>query len=179
MSAGQRLPRQAGLALANRIIHLIQPYCDRVEIAGSLRRGKPDVGDIEIVAIPKLTKGLFGDEKVRESKSIEIVLRNAGYRLVKNGNRFKQIELDECKCDLFFTTPDRWGLIFAIRTGPAEFSHKLVTQRRYGGHLPSDLFVTDGLIWRGGEVIPTPEEVDVFRVLGMNYVSPEMRGIFS
>ncbi len=42
--------------LAERIIETMQPFCQRVAIGGSIRREKPEVKDIEIVAIPK-----FGD----------------------------------------------------------------------------------------------------------------------
>jgi DNA polymerase/3'-5' exonuclease PolX len=30
------------------------PRCERIEIAGSLRRGKPNVGDIEIFYVPRI-----------------------------------------------------------------------------------------------------------------------------
>jgi DNA polymerase/3'-5' exonuclease PolX len=48
--------------IADRVRDLLAPHCDRIEIAGSIRRQKADVGDIEIVAIPKtVTDGdLFG-----------------------------------------------------------------------------------------------------------------------
>ena len=38
--------------LAEKIVALVSPAMDRVEIAGSIRRKKPVVGDIELVGIP-------------------------------------------------------------------------------------------------------------------------------
>jgi DNA polymerase/3'-5' exonuclease PolX len=32
-----------------------------------------------------------------------------------------------------------------------------------------------GRLWRGDNVLPTPEEIDVFRSLGLAYVEPEKR----
>ena len=39
--------------LARRVVETMAPYCERVEIAGSIRRGKAEPKDIEIVAIPR------------------------------------------------------------------------------------------------------------------------------
>jgi DNA polymerase/3'-5' exonuclease PolX len=39
--------------LADCLVKAIAPYCERIEIAGSVRRKKADVKDIEIVAIPR------------------------------------------------------------------------------------------------------------------------------
>lgn len=47
--------------LANRLIELMQPHCVKVEIAGSIRRLKPEVKDIEIVAIAKDYKATVRD----------------------------------------------------------------------------------------------------------------------
>lgn len=41
------------LRLANRLVELMKPHCIKIEVAGSIRRQKPEVKDIEIVAIPK------------------------------------------------------------------------------------------------------------------------------
>ena len=49
-------------AIAERVVEILRPHCDRIEVAGSVRRGKPEVGDIEVVCIPRTTvSGLFGD----------------------------------------------------------------------------------------------------------------------
>jgi hypothetical protein len=73
--------------------------------------------------------------------------------------------------------PAEFGLLMAIRTGPADWSHRLVTPRRQGGWLPDHLRVHDGHIEhiRDGEVVPTPEEPEVFRVVNQPYVLPERR----
>ena len=101
--------------------------------------------------------------------------------LTKNGNKYKQVELkDGINLDLFIVTPPaQWGVQFMIRTGSAEFSHRFVTIKHQGGLLPSYLRVKDGAIWHIGKgvsrMIETPEEADVFKVLGINYIEPEKR----
>lgn len=50
------------LPLAQSLAQSMRPFCERVEIAGSIRRKKPSVKDIEIVAIPKWeTQPCVGD----------------------------------------------------------------------------------------------------------------------
>ena len=39
--------------IANEVVNQLSPYCDKVEIAGSIRRQKPTVNDIDIVLIPR------------------------------------------------------------------------------------------------------------------------------
>lgn len=51
--------------LASKIVDSMRDACTRVEIAGSIRRCKPECRDIEIVAIPKLGEpiDLLGEER--------------------------------------------------------------------------------------------------------------------
>lgn len=179
MSAGARLPRAEALALAERAIDLLRPVCQRIEIAGSLRRQKPDVGDIEIVCIPRTIQyqDLFGNllpvESVLDNSDIPELIG----KVLKNGPHFKQIDLGPCNLDLFITTREQWGVIFTIRTGSADFSHALVTPRNQGGLLPSYLQVKEGrIIHRStGKMYDTYEEADVFKVMGLKWIEPEDR----
>ena len=51
---------EEAIEIAEKVKTLLLPHCERVEIAGSVRRKKTDVKDIEIVAIPKpFDTGLF------------------------------------------------------------------------------------------------------------------------
>jgi DNA polymerase/3'-5' exonuclease PolX len=51
---------QEALKIAQETVELLRPHCERIEIAGSIRREKPEPNDIEIVAIPKPYEvGLF------------------------------------------------------------------------------------------------------------------------
>lgn len=67
MSAGTRLQAREVVPVARRFVDLIQPYCDRLVVAGSLRRRLPTVGDVELCVIPRVeavqttTTDLFGE----------------------------------------------------------------------------------------------------------------------
>jgi len=62
-----------------------------------------------------------------------------------------------------------------IRTGPANFSRKMVTPKRLGGWMPDAYTVRDARIWLPYERMETPEEEDVFRLYGLEYIEPEYR----
>src|SRR5690348_6628702 len=108
-------------SIAEKIVSELKPHCERIEIAGSIRRKKPEVKDIEIVAIPKRYEiGLF-------ETGIATVVNQ--WQKVKGELpcKYTQRILPEgIKLDLFFAEHENWGLIFAIRTGSAEYSHKVL-----------------------------------------------------
>lgn len=161
-----------GERLAARISAALAPYCARIEVAGSIRRRRPQVGDVEIVCQPKMGADLFG-----QPYPLPVPTERLGRHEV-SGDRYRKIILPEnIQLDLFIVLPPaQWGVIFAIRTGGAEFSRRLVTSRLHGGFLPNDLFIRDGAVYRlDGKIIPTPEESDFFALLGINFIPPQER----
>jgi DNA polymerase/3'-5' exonuclease PolX len=53
MSSKQRIPLARARIIAGEIVDLLTPVCERIEVAGSVRREKATVGDnIEIVCVP-------------------------------------------------------------------------------------------------------------------------------
>lgn len=179
-----RMMYTPALELAQNIVINLRPACQRIEIAGSLRRKKPDVGDIEIVLIPKHVEGLpllaaAAYPETLFAESIDTILTrlsaNRGWKVIKNGQWMKQFDIGLTVLELYITTPEKWGCIFTIRTGPAEFSHNLVTHKNKGGLCPSYLHFADGRIWDGNRPMVTPEEADVFRAIGLPWIEPESR----
>ncbi len=168
------MPFEKALEIAKSMMEDLQPYCERIQIAGSLRRRRPEVGDIEMVAIPKLVQGvdLFGGPG-SEQNLLEDYLHT--FDILRGGDHYKKIRLASIEVDLFITTPEQWGVIFLLRTGSAEFSHWFVTRRCDGGGLPSHMRIQDGRLWIGGQVADTPEESDLFEKTGICWVSPNER----
>jgi DNA polymerase/3'-5' exonuclease PolX len=196
VSAGVRLPLAEARAVADELVALLAPACERIEIAGSIRRGRPDVGDIELVAVPRITieatQGLWGNgetERVneldeladRELLRVSVEIKRADGSIEHQrrwGPRYKASLFRGIPVDLFSTTPASFGLIYLIRTGPAAFSQRLVTDARR-----RDLHVAEGQLHRGSlgcgayvcEVIPTPGERDVFGAMDLPWIAPEAR----
>ena len=72
-------------------------------------------------------------------------------------------------------------MIFALRTGSAEFSHRLVTPQEYGGAMPTCMSCRDGRLWTVPHAeaqkdeetaLDTPEELDVFAALNLPWIEP-------
>lgn len=200
MSQGERMDLGRARALATRFSKYMEMACERVELAGSIRRKKPTVGDIELVVVPtvevvEVRKDLFTWEDVEHCKLTELVkdLERKGIfvpRLNKNGAniawgldgsaRYLAGMYKDFAVDVFVVRSDRmdWhGWTKVLRTGPGEANIALVTPRRKGGLLPGDLLVHDGMVRNGIGWVPLPSEEDVFRLWGMDFVEPWERSV--
>jgi hypothetical protein len=64
-----------------------------------------------------------------------------------------------------------------IRTGPAEFSHWIVTPRMRGGGLPNGYCVVDGRVVSNNnhDYIPCAEEIDFLRFCRLAWIEPSQR----
>lgn len=178
MSSGNRIPLEKALTLAASLASQLSPGCQRIEIAGSVRRLCPTVGDLEIVCVEKRKEDLFGDDAGSALHPILQGLVEDGFLdFLKGGDRYKQYLLprEGIKVDLFISNKERWGVLFLIRTGPAKFSHRFVTSKSQGGLLPSHLRIQDGRVWNGDKVLDTPEEATVFQVCGLPWIEPKDR----
>jgi DNA polymerase/3'-5' exonuclease PolX len=174
--------REDAKPIIEKWISLLSPACERIEPAGSYRRGKPEVKDIDLVCIPKIEVqlDLFGQPGTQinylEALLPQVVIAQGGLTVI-NGPRQKKIRLQEgIKLELWSVLPPaQFGAIFLIRTGPEDFSHWIVTQRSIGGGLPSNMKEKRGALWRHGKIIETPEETDFFREVGLDYAEPSRR----
>lgn len=144
-------------AAAKRLVSAMTPFCEKIEIAGSIRRRKSEVKDIEIVCIPKWAEegepsDLFGEGRFR----VNTLYRWAGQQQilkwikpgvtgiepwhVKEDGKYWRGYLASlqdtfcvycpdvpCKVDIFLATPENFGLQYLIRTGNADFSKEVVT----------------------------------------------------
>lgn len=197
MSTGTRVSLEEAKVHAATLAAALRGSCERLSIAGSIRRGREDVGDIELVAIPiieTVPEGMFDEGKVNRLTEAVDRLIDEGVLAShptdpKRGDRYSKLMLRGAglQVDLFSATTDTWGLILLIRTGPADYSREFVTDLRR-----RHLHAAGGELHRGGmgcrvergrlypcqavpDVIPTPEEEDVYAAAGLPYVPPEER----
>ena len=157
---------EKSLAIAEKTVELLRPDCERIAIAGSIRRRKAEPNDIEIVAIPKpYDIGLF------ESGIAITVNQWTPVKGILPCKYTQRLLPEGIKLDLFFATPDNWGMIYAIRTGSARFSHEVLACRwaRFGYKSK------EGILYREGKPYHSREEEDLFGLLGMEFVPPERR----
>ncbi len=160
--------------IAQKYKELFFPFCERIEIAGSIRREKPIIGDIELVVIPKkITKrvDLFKDAEIVSPEFISLV---SSFEKIKGEptGKYTQCLLPEgIKLDIFIATPENWGFILAIRTGSAAYSHKILGTAwvKKGYHSEN------GTLCKFGLPVAVPEEEDLFRILELPFLHPRKR----
>jgi len=154
------------LEIAEKIKAELSPHCERIEIAGSIRRKKPEVKDIEIVAIPKPYEiGLF------ESGIATIVNQWEKVKGELPCKYTQRILTEGIKLDLFFAVHANWGLIYAIRTGSADYSHKVLASTWVKKGYKS---IDGHLTWNENRVL-VAEEKDLFERIGIPFIEPEKR----
>ena len=181
------------LPLAEKVVDLLAPACKRIEIAGGLRRLKPDPHDIEIVAIPDLRPPHLSFGSPPYQTLVDAILaglaigddENFIIHLGLNGPRFKQFSISQdggqswlIKVDLFLCIPPSdWGMLYLIRTGPADFSHWIVTPKWQGGGLTNGHLIEHNQVINRStrEHFPCPEEIDFLRFCKLDWIAPSIR----
>ena len=108
---------QQALTKAQQIKSILSPHCDFCEIGGSIRREKPNVKDIEIICVPKLTT--FSNRRILEWQKSVLTLGEVVKGLKSNnlGNA-KQLKINvgEIMLDLFIVEHGNVGLQYLIRS---------------------------------------------------------------
>lgn len=117
LSGGLRLPNAQAREIAEKVIRVLGPYLERFEICGSIRRGKPECGDADIVVQPK-----GGKEQDLEFKLASM------WGLHVNGKAQHSGLVDEFQVDVVVTTPGSWGAGCQFFTGSAQ--HNIVLRRK-------------------------------------------------
>jgi len=181
MSTGTKIPLYKALEVANRFLTLIEPHVEKAEIAGSIRRGCKEVGDIEVVCTEK------------DMNPLSNLFHKDYPGLVVNGNRLKRLKYPKSRIqiELYIAQEYDYGRILAIRTGSSAYSHiKLaVTWNRIGwagtenGLRRKAECTKKGSKWtvkpefKGRETKPPlfNTEYDFFDFLGIPWIPPEER----
>lgn len=167
----KRYPLAEAEAIALKVLEQLKPYCIRAEIAGSIRRKKADCGDVEIVAVPlPYSTGLLEDGI---ASVVNKWLKIKG-EMEYGKTKYTQRVLPEgIKLDLFFAEEGNWGHTFAIRTGSADYSHKVLAN----GWVRQGFKSEGGYLFRDGERYEIREEKDLFKLIGIPFVEPEYRNL--
>jgi len=174
-----RCPLHWAEEVANEVVKLLEPYCERIAIAGSIRRRIPEVGDIEILAVPKYG-GLSCHVNLLDQEILDLM--HCGildFRLNKRGRRaFGQknkllVHLPSgLAVDVFSTDEQCWPVALVIRTGGAETNRRIAAAAiRKGWHLQA---YGAGFSTPQGDVVCKSER-DVFELVGLPYLLAEER----
>ncbi|MBI5021788.1 MAG: hypothetical protein HZB59_10140 [Ignavibacteriales bacterium] len=169
--------------IAADIIEKLKDDCEKIQIVGSLRRGKLSVNDLDIIAIPKFREikddTLFGEpvkENLLDRKLSELCL-DAYLILEANGSKikrfFRPIQKVNVPIDLYIATETTWWNLLLIRTGSREHNIKLASRAlELHMQLKAD---GSGLLTPGGNIIKIHSEEEIFQHLKLPFRLPEER----
>ena len=182
-----RFPYAVGLEVAAELCRSLKASCERLIVAGSMRRRKPDVGDVEILYIGrKETRpdptDMFAQVEVDLADEVVAALIKNGVLEprpnVRGSNTYgPKIKLVRHRgsgmpVDLFKATEANWWNYLVCRTGPAESNTRIcmAAQERGWKWNPFGPGFT-----KAGEVRPMGSEREVFEFVGLPFVAPEQR----
>jgi len=162
------LDLQPATKLANDLQAAVEVYCDRIEVAGSIRRQRPRVHDVDFVVMAKSD----GDwQKISEVlKRLKAKQNCSGNQLIK---AYLPCQNGLFQVDFYRAKPSTFGIHMLIRTGSAMHNCWLA------GHAISKdmrLKYSEGLI-RDGVSIAGEDESGVFAALGLPCPTPAEREI--
>lgn len=201
------ISRETARKIAISVCNKLEPFCRRINIAGSVRRGTLESHDVEIVCEPiKIKVGtmdLFGEDTRKEEVSQDFSKKVLSIGKVIKGKpigRMMQIEVDnpfgsaKIMLDLFMPEPYDYYRQFAIRTGSADYSAKVIAGgwRKLGwvgtenglrleiqsvGHVDPNTKKTKWTCMVEKPELPPVwnSEEEFFNWLGVQYIPPSIR----
>lgn len=146
---------------AQEVVKRLSPYCQRIEVAGSVRREKPRVNDIDLVLIPNDPWNLHAE------------LTKMG-QFKMSGSKILRLMTGDTPVDIYIADEHTWATLLLIRTGSAGNNIRLATlAKKRGWHLAAS---GDGLFDEKGERIAGDTEESIYQALGLPYQEPKGRG---
>jgi DNA polymerase/3'-5' exonuclease PolX len=146
----------------------VEPHCERLEVAGSIRRQKSKVHDIDFVAV---TKNDAEWQKINEKlKKLKAKPNCSGNSVIK---AFLPCQNGLFQVDFYRAKPQTFGIHLLVRTGSAEHN---VWLAGYAISKGMRIKYSEGLI-KDNRAIAVETEKGVFEALGLPCPLPAEREI--
>ncbi len=159
--------------VADRLIQRLQAHdaVNKCEVAGSIRRWKPTIGDIDVLV------GTDHPEQVVEA------FIAAGDETIEAGTSKASIRLAGVQADLRVVAPTEYGSALQYFTGSKEHNVKLrnyalerdISLNEYGAFDLSEANEDSTADQRPGPRIAGATEASMYEVLGLTWIPPELR----
>lgn len=158
--------------VANSVLTMVDSWCKKAVVVGSIRRLRPEIHDVDFVVLP------YEDDRGAHWKGIRnsmITLMSA--KVVVSGDKILRMLMlwkgDEyVQVDFYKTTADTYGVYELIRTGSFEHNIWLAKLALRKG---MRLRYSEGLVGSEGNVIAGKTERGIFKALGLKFIEPELR----
>ncbi len=172
----KRFPRQEVKADAELLLNTIAdvPGVERAEIAGSYRRGKETVGDIDILVVTP-HQSPAGLEAGQASEARRVSDAIAALPIVRDVVAHSEKKLSfnftsGLRVDVRFVNQDQWGSALLYFTGDKE--HNIALRKIAIG---KGWKLNEYGLFEGDKVIASKEEKDIYEKLGLPYIEPTNR----
>lgn len=159
--------------IVDEVKGLLKGSCDRIEVAGSIRRQKADVGDCELLCIPKF-EGFVDllDQEVRGlagTHFLDYRLNKLGRRVYGPKNKLMLHVKSGFGIDIFSTTEACWPVSLVVRTGGKDTNMRIATAAiKKGWHLQA---YGAGFSTPQGDIVCRSER-EVFELVGLPFREP-------
>lgn len=162
-----RVPLDFAKEEAEKLRNNLKAVADKIEIAGSIRRKKDTIGDIDLLATSENPKRVI--ERFSNFKDVRKVLAK--------GNTKAMIILDSgLQVDLRVVKKDNFGAALLYFSGPREHNIWLRRKAIKKGYKLNEY----GLFNRkNGERVASKTEKEIYKELDLDYIEPEKREKFS
>ncbi len=153
-----------GLPVAESIVEKLvkSGLVERAMIAGSARRMRETVGDLDILAL---------SDKSKEVMEFFSNISEVSNVVAKGPTRTAVVLKIGLNCDLRVISPDSFGAALQYFTGSKDHNVQVRTIAVNKGYKLNEY----GLFDRNEKIIPTKNEEAIYEKLGMQYMPPEMR----
>lgn len=188
MSDNNRIPRDKALVIAEGVIKWLESYCTQIEIAGSLRREKDTVGDIELVCLPHNMQGLRNtlDSMVALGTIDKKLYRHVDHKgktsyVPRWGDKLKCFILADVTVELHIGDIHNFGYLYWLCTGPSDGNTFVMSKlaaakaairfdKGYGWLCD---YIGNNAVYQ--HKLHLPDEQTVFKCLGMDFIRPLWR----
>lgn len=160
----QRLLLGRALPLARDLVGRLEVtgLFRRLEPAGSVRRGKETVGDLDLLAV---------SDRPQEAANAFCSLPDVEEVVARGAKRSSVRLSDGFQVDLRIVPAAAFGAALQYFTGSKEHNIRLRERAVARGWKLSEY----GLFSEGGEILAGSDEEGIYRALGLDYIPPELR----
>ncbi len=135
----------------------------KTQIAGSLRRHEPMIGDVDIIT----NDALYEVAKRCEEKRAKYKVKK-----VRGGDSKLDVDYRGMRFNIYHAEKDQWGAMQFFLTGPSGYGIAYRKRAKERGWKLNQY----GLFDEKGNNIASKTEHDIYEALGKAYKPPELRG---